>query len=484
MMPHERTKTLLAPLNLVTRRRRFQMLALMLVLSVAFFGFYTQVWKDAPYIQGDTSGYTHVAQDIENGDFGQLWGRTPGYPILLALTNSAFTPSRSLYLVQLTFHLLSCILVAYCLYRLRASRFLIGLFLGIALLPPYAETALFVLTENATETMLVFGTVALILWFLSKNVLWMPVTGLAFSLAAMIRPTYALLVPTVIAFILGLALFRLLKLRRKRLAVSIFLLLVPYLLVEGGYVVYNKLKFDYLGISPWIGYSLTVRTSSFIGFLPPKYDSVRQVFIDARNQDFEGSTSRMAGAMYVYSVQSMRQSLDMNETEFAKYLQTLNLDLIRAQPVKYLRSIMNGLLDYWTPELSKDAIRAGVPNIPWSLLQLAVVLIFFASLLLLTVLAAVRLCYTRLWDFLFRQRTEPSPAFLTLLSLWLVIFYTYGISIAIDIGIPRHRKPTDVLILFACVLSVATLLRLRQRIDWSIRRHEAIQETGSALVTS
>ena len=45
-------------------------------------------------------------------------------------------------------------------------------FAFILLLPPYVESAAYVLTENLSEVMLVTGFVTFIYWTLNKRVVW------------------------------------------------------------------------------------------------------------------------------------------------------------------------------------------------------------------------------------------------------------------------------------------------------------------------
>ncbi len=462
------------PLDLSTRNHRWWAVLLLALGTVAYYGFYTQVWKNAPYARGDTPGYLSVAQDIEHRDFSRLWERTPGYPLIMALTGSAFVPSRALYLWQLTFHLCASLLLTFGLYRLRVPLLVTGLFLVIALLPPQVESALYVLTENATQACLALGVVGLTLWFAGNTPGWLLITGLSFSVAGLIRPTFALLVPVVIALILALAAFRYLKVRRKRLTTSVLMLLLPFLVLDASYIVYNKLRFDYLGVSPWMGFSLTVRTSSFVEYLPQKYDNVRQILIDARNEDYVTSTSRLAGSLYIYSVEAkLRQTMGLNTAQLAQYLQGMNLALIEAQPVKYARSAFSSLSDYWIPELNESTFKSAFFLILWSSLESVVFTLFFAALFLILTLTGVRYFYARLWNFLFQERRAPSAKFLTLLSLWLIIFYSMVVSIMVDIGIPRHRKPTDLLIVFACLLSLTILNEMRQTINRSLAQATA-----------
>ena len=84
------------------------------------------------------------------------------------------------------------------------------LFGFILLLPPYVESAAYVLTENLTEAMLVAGFVSFVFWFLHKKGIWIFVSALTVGYAALTRPTYQLLALAMAGYFLTVSfLFRL-----------------------------------------------------------------------------------------------------------------------------------------------------------------------------------------------------------------------------------------------------------------------------------
>ena len=59
---------------------------ILLMIILAGLG-YTILWNNAPYLAPDSQGYIEVAVDLLDGKLDNLHHRTPGYPVLLILTN-------------------------------------------------------------------------------------------------------------------------------------------------------------------------------------------------------------------------------------------------------------------------------------------------------------------------------------------------------------------------------------------------------------
>jgi hypothetical protein len=77
---------------------RFRTAVVYMVLFTAAFFVYSELWKDAPLIVTDSTSYLSLAQDLSNFHLTQLYERALGYPILLLITSSSRSPTRTLFL--------------------------------------------------------------------------------------------------------------------------------------------------------------------------------------------------------------------------------------------------------------------------------------------------------------------------------------------------------------------------------------------------
>jgi hypothetical protein len=141
----------------------------------------------------------------------------------------------------------------------------------------------------------------------------------------------------------------------------------------------------------------------------------------------------------------------------------MNLELIRRAPIEYLQEVARSLAVYWFPAAGRlasmdlDALRWA-----WTLLHAAVVLTFLLQLL--TVLGVVFLVMT------LRRRASglqvvpglelPAIQVMAYGLAATIVFYTMVLSCFVDIGEPRQRRPTDLLIVFMCVLGASAWRRL------------------------
>ena len=160
---------------------------------------------------------------------------------------------------------------------------------------------------------------------------------------------------------------------------------------------------------------------------------------------------------------------------FALEVLRLNWLLIRTEPRLYLEEVAVAIPTYWFPVTTAVSdFDSRVARLLWTAVQLGVTVLFFCS-------AAILLGYG---SVLATVPTAPRGRLTSLItskgSLFLVSFlvpvaiviYTMLISIAVNVGNPRHRASTDLLILFTIALGMHFLLHLRERLSaWDGRLH-------------
>lgn len=412
---------------------------------------YLLLWPNAPIIEADSPGYMEVAQDLEDLHIDQLHGRTPGYPLLLLLTGSSRTPTRTLFVVSLFLHFASIWLLASLLHLCGLKEQMLILFGLWLLLPLYVERAGYVLTENLCQFTLVLGCVGLIFWIVCRKIGWLLISGIAIAYSGLTRPTYQILALVLLFWLLLVPMFS--DIRRKEVVKASAILIGWSALLVGGYALMNYLKFGYFGITHLLGFHLTTRTIRYIERLPDQYATVRDILIKHRDAQLVRPHSSHTGYMSIWSaIPELKQATGLSEPQLSRYLLHINLLLIRKAPLNYLHEVFWALSTYCFPSAGELA------NMNSKVVQLIWVTIHFFTLgISITVTIGLFgvflyiVCRRFLGLSLSFSTQKVKPIGLSILSFLLsgtVVIYTALVSCLVEEGEPRVRTPTDALIVF------------------------------------
>ncbi len=423
---------------------------------------YILVWRDAPVMTDDSPGYMEVARDLGDFSLDRLHGRVPGYPLLLLITGSAEQTSRVLFVVQLVMYMTSVILLAAFLRHLNVSIRLIWAFIFISIIPPSVVKTAYVLSGCLTEFFLVTGMLALLLWLDRRRAGFLIASGIALAVSALIRPAYQLLflITGILFFVLAVYLARL-KTALTRAAAVIFIF---FLIIVGGFSLHNKIRFDYFGLTHWFGFNLSSKTARFVERLPDQYSGVRRILVKNRNRALTQRHGSHTGEMYIFSaIPELRRETGMTERELAEFMVEINWILIKRAPLNYLLEVGRSLCRYWFPATTDISnFDSGTLQFLWSLIHFLVVIVFLAVVL---ILAAYRIM---LWALPQRAgdrlRADLSGHYLHLAAFLLplsFIVYTMLISTVFEMGNPRYRLPTELMIFFTAVSGMKLWQRLR-----------------------
>lgn len=436
----------------------FKFLCLLIIIFVGVF--YSIIWRNAPFVSADTSGYVEVATDLRDGKLDELHDRTPGYPILLLATNS-LEPSPILFLTQLSLYLLSVFLLVVFLNDLGISKQFTLLFLLLSLIPPSVVNTVYMLTETFTTFFLVAGTVTLFWWFKNGKTLAIILSGMAFAFSALVRPTYQFLFIMLSGiFFISLLFFHI---ERKKIIFATISIFLSSCIVLGGFSLYNRQHFNYFGLSPMLGFNLSTKTVRVIERLPDEDKDVRNLLINSRNSDLIENNSSHTGVMFIWkTIPDLQRLTGLNKVDLSNYMLRLNLLLIRQAPLEYVVEVTKSLSTYWLPsstDISNFNSRA--IQLLWIIVHFAVITVFFA----VTILIFSLLAFT--WRFpveikdlisnLIKPFRHLFPPFFIAIS---IIIYTMLISTMIEVGNPRYRTPTDLLMFFALTIGVYFIAQL------------------------
>jgi hypothetical protein len=427
--------------------------------------FYSVVWSSAPITESDTGGYFRVAQDLSDLHIHQLHYRTPGYPLLLVLTGASRSPNRTLFFASLLLHFSSIWLLGIVLYRAGLTEMRLNLFSLILLLPPFVEPAGYVLAENLAEAMLVAAFVSFIFWHLNKRIIWILISAASIGYAALTRPTYQLLALAVTAWLVMARFLLPRAASRWRDVVQASLIVISgSILIVGGYAYFNYRSFGCFCITPILGMSLTQKTLHVIERLPDEYGAIREILIRARNAELLVS----GGTVLDYipkAVPELTRITGFDRAQLSNYMLKLNLLLIRKAPLTYLLEVIRAFGSYWFPASGELAnLRSRFVQLLWAVLHFVLMGGFaFNLILLIGATTYIKRCRRFVKPRTSILNGEGRPihfqAFLYGLAGTIVI-YTAAISCLIDAGDPRHRVPTDVMIIFMLFLGTHLWRRL------------------------
>jgi len=433
----------------------FRVAMLYVLLGLASLAAYGLLWPNAPAIDGDSSQYMDVARDLRDFHIDEVHDRAPGYPALLALTGASDAPTRTLFYVSLLLHFGSVWLLGLALHASGASTRALTAFGILLTLPPYVEPAGYVMTENLAQFTLAAGLTGLVMWFASRRLAWLAGASLAFAVAGLTRPTYQLLAIAIGAMLILLpSLGRRLGLTYRDAVTGAVGLALGSIVILGGLCLRNEMTFGYFGVAPTFGLHLSTKTMSFVERLPDEYAVAREILVRERDKLLTRPGGTHEGTQAIWHArEELSKALGLNTPELSAYLVKMNSRLIAQAPLEYLHEVGRAFAAYWFPA-SGPLAAMGFSSLRWmwALLHLAVV-----ATCLLQVSGALGVA-KRTSGVVLSVLSLPVVAYLLAAA---IVIYTMLLSCFLDIGEPRQRRPTDVLLLFMCFVG-AHLWRSRR----------------------
>jgi hypothetical protein len=433
------------------------------LLFVVAFCFYSVVWINAPVMEPDSWTYLGAAQDLSDFHIDQLQERTPGYPLLLLLTGSSQSPSRTLFFVSLLMHFASVWLLASILSRAGIPQMMLYIFGFILLLPPYVEPAGYVLSENLTEAMLVTGFVTFVFWILQNRTTWIFISGLTIGYAALTRPTYQLLAFAMAGYILVANFLFHSILKWKDVIKGSVILVCGSIVITAGYAFVNYRSVGYFGATPQLGFALTQKTLRVVERLPDEYAAIRETLIRARNSALVSGADHTGDSYIDGTVPELIKVTGLDRAHLSNTLLRINLLLILKAPAHYFQEVVWAFGSYWFPSSGELAnLNSRAVQLLWAVINFLLIGGFAFNLIIL-VAAAISICKR------FVILGDPRPVG-ELRSIQLqgllyglagtIVLYSAVLICLVQTGLPRYRVPTDGLIVFMLFLGTHLWRRL------------------------
>jgi 4-amino-4-deoxy-L-arabinose transferase-like glycosyltransferase len=216
--------------------------------------------------------------------------------------------------------------------------FIIGLSYSISFQLLFFEAV--ILSETLTTFLLILSLWLLLVAYDKKNIGLYVLTGSIMGLSALTRPIFLFVSPLV-------AVFLFFKLKIDQEATSDILrvvggLLIPVIILIGGWSLFNKGKVDYFGITTLVGYNLTNHSGAFMENAPPEYSILRDIYLQHR-----GAGSQVA--IIWQAIPDMQQATGLTFSELSRVLTKMSVQMFIENPRAYLMNVFKAWNDFWKP---------------------------------------------------------------------------------------------------------------------------------------
>jgi len=325
-----------------------------------------------------------------------------------------------------------------------------------------------VMSENFTTFTLVIGFVFFIKGFLSKNNIYLILSGLFWGFSALIRPTFQLLVfPILLVIFLYLFIYE-----KKGIGLTIINTIKQSIFLLIGFIFlivlnssFNHIYFNYFGVTPMLGVTLSTRTVYFVEDLPDNYKKERHVLVKLRDRSLVRGSSHTGLVSIDVAIPELMDSTKLNFGQLSKHLEKINLLLIINSPMKYLKSVGIAGVTYWFPFTTKMVVTNIVIEylniIVWGILVFLFFLQFmFIAVLFISLMFPIDFIRKDFLLFLYSHKKY----ILSLLVINAIIFYNFFVTIFFNVGEPRHRSPTDIFIVMSIFLVSNIFMKFRNHL--------------------
>ena len=394
----------------------------------------TIAWRATTRPMGDTSSYRATAEVLRDG-WSSLTIRGPGYPLLLLLTGSADGSTHLLFVVQLAMHVVTVLLVVDLARRASVGRYGRAALAALLFPPPVLLRVVYEGTEGLAALLL-----TAVAWLLltpppGRRIGWALALGTLCGAAALVRPNFApLFLPVAV-----LATVPRPSSSRWRTA---SLVALPAVVLVGGFVVANGLRFDSYGLTPLTPYHLNSKTAPYVEELPASFEPARTVLIEERDAALLRGETRAPDNYIWHARPRLERVTGLRGRELERYLMEIDLYLITHNPIEYADTVKTASLNYTSMDSQPAILGLGRPA-AWGQAAL--------HDLLLAVFVALLACVPGLVlaGLVPRRRVATLAVGLVLAATtWITVVTT-------ETGTARLRSPSEPILALVLVLAAS-----------------------------
>lgn len=382
----------------------------------------------------DSEGYVELAKRILIFDFSGYEGqRSPGYPILLALSNISYSTTGALQfiigIVTLIYFYKTCLSV-----RLSKK---ISFYLTI-ILSCYLPTIFFevtILTETLTLLVIIL---IFYLFFRIRSDQSGQYIGLSIlcGYLVLIKPFYIFL-PVILFFILlNVSSFKSLLTKLS------FIIIIP-LFVFLGWSYVNKKNTGYFTSTTFYGFNLAQNCVNFAEKTTPEYATIGNIY--AKYRDNRISDKEIAMTIWeAYS--ELESETGLSFPDLSKRLYDYSMATIKKNPTAYLQQVFISWRDFWKTSLYWEYDKFAIPHANEILLYIC----YLERILLqLIKVAFIILIPYNIFRGIKQKKITPqlTISIIVFTASILQAFVTYGTN-------PRFSFPFEMLIVLSVILNV------------------------------
>ena len=417
---------------------------------------YSAFWSSAPILTTDSPGYMRLARDIRHLRISEFHQRTPGYPLMLVLTGATEHPTRALFYSSLVAQFgavyLLVRLLLWCGVRPRWAR-AFGL---LAILPPFVEPAAYVMTETLTTLALTAAYAALVVALERAKVRHWAVFAALALMCALVRPTFALLVPALIIVVAGCRLAGIVAPRWSSLVLPFGAVTVLVAAVFGGMSAINYRRFGMFASTSLGPIQLSTKVTSVLEFLPDQYAGLRELLIHHRDENLIQRFDDHMAQDYIYRAwPDVKRYYGGSETRALEAVQNASTYLILHKPGSYLGDCARLIGQFWMPmDVPLASGRSVTLRAVWFCLQLLICSMFFVELAIVGGLLCFLLAVRRndvVSQHILEENRRPVLAYVIGVA---IVVYNMVLSCFLGIGLARYRVPTDLAILGTVMMGI------------------------------
>ncbi len=390
-------------------------------------------WRGITRPMVDTVGYRETIHSIEQG-WAWVTDRTVGYPLVMMATGAGSGSSRVLFFVQLAMHVTTVVLMLDVARRHGVGRW--GR-LAVAVLL-FAPVVLLRVVHEGTEALSALQ-LTVVCWLLvtpprTRPTAWALVLGAVCGSAALVRPTFTLLFVPAAAIAGWMAAGH-----RWRTAALVAL---PALVIVGGYVTANGLRFGSWSTTPNFAYNLNSRTSTYVEELPTSFEPGRSVLVRERDAALLVGDD-VPPQNFIYGARpALERATGLTGRDLDRWVLRADLHLITHNPFAYLDAVKASAVNYANCDSQPAVLGLGRP-MAW--LQQAlhqILLVVFAGVLSLVPGLALA-------GRIPRSRLVPLAVGGALAG------YNFLVTVMVEAGTARLRSPAEPIMAMMLVLAAS-----------------------------
>lgn len=404
-----------------------------------------------PISYSDTYGsYFRLAGALASGGLRASDGtRVPGYPLLIALFNQDV---QSIWIFQLALGLcITQLLYWMGWFTSRNARLSFTLGLLYNLIPGQFLFESNLLSETLTTFLILLAFLLLILVIRTKQpkqeMLSVFLLGIASSLPGMVRPVFFPITVWLLLFVF----FKDAANLRTRLYRGALFSLAP-LIIQGGWILNIYSSYGMLSPTTMGGYSLVQHTGAFFELLPQDSSGIRDTYLeyrDARILERGVQTNTIWDA-----IPALAEASGMNFFDLSREMKKLSLQLIKAHPGLYLKSVVDGWVTFWKAPVYWDAsVMTAYGRGVMAIMALLGRLVSIAANILFLLLSVLQIFLRRLRLTIFGDLVNQAVFGLIWLTSILQTLVDHGDN-------PRFLMPLQMIVIFLVLRAIwPTLLR-------------------------